>query len=176
MLVRSLGREDLLEKEMATHVSILAWKIPRTEEPGGLWSPWTIGAPMGYRSSWTIGALMGYRSSWNRKELDMTEAEHSRFVIAFLPRSKCLNFMVAVTWSNGTRCHVGISPFGGGRLNCDLNYPYHSLASGQTSIHDYRKNHSYDYADFCHKVMSLLFNLLSRFVIAFLQRSKHVLI
>ena len=31
--VRSLGREDPLEKEMATHSSILAWKIPRTEEP-----------------------------------------------------------------------------------------------------------------------------------------------
>ena len=30
--------EDLLEKEMATHSSILAWRIPRTEEPGGLQS------------------------------------------------------------------------------------------------------------------------------------------
>ena len=36
--VQSLGWEDLLEKEMATHSSILAWKIPRTEEPGGLQS------------------------------------------------------------------------------------------------------------------------------------------
>ena len=36
--VRSLGWEDPLEKEMATHSSILAWKIPRTEEPGGLQS------------------------------------------------------------------------------------------------------------------------------------------
>ena len=34
--VRSLGWEDPLEEEMATHSSILAWKIPRTEEPGGL--------------------------------------------------------------------------------------------------------------------------------------------
>ena len=33
--VRSLGQEDPLEKEMATHSSILAWKIPWTEEPGG---------------------------------------------------------------------------------------------------------------------------------------------
>ena len=32
--VQSLGREDLLEKEMATHSSTLAWKIPWTEEPG----------------------------------------------------------------------------------------------------------------------------------------------
>ena len=35
--VPSLGREDPLEKGMATHSSILAWRIPRTEEPGGLW-------------------------------------------------------------------------------------------------------------------------------------------
>ena len=34
--VRSPGREDHLEKEMATHSSILAWRIPWTEEPGGL--------------------------------------------------------------------------------------------------------------------------------------------
>ena len=36
--VRSLVREDPLEKEMATHSSILAWKISWTEEPGGLQS------------------------------------------------------------------------------------------------------------------------------------------
>ena len=40
--VGSLGQEDPLEKEMATHSSILAWKIPWTEEPGGLQS-------MGYK-------------------------------------------------------------------------------------------------------------------------------
>ena len=36
--VRSLGGEDPLEKRMATHSSILAWRIPWTEEPGGLQS------------------------------------------------------------------------------------------------------------------------------------------
>ena len=36
--VQSLGREDPLEEEMATHSSTLAWKIPWTEEPGGLQS------------------------------------------------------------------------------------------------------------------------------------------
>ena len=40
--VRSLGREDSLEKEMATHPSILAWRIPWMEEPGGLQS---LGSP-----------------------------------------------------------------------------------------------------------------------------------
>ena len=36
--VRSLGQEDPLEKGMATHSSMRAWRIPRTEEPGGLQS------------------------------------------------------------------------------------------------------------------------------------------
>ena len=36
--VQSLGREDSLEKEMATHSSVLAWRIPWMEEPGGLQS------------------------------------------------------------------------------------------------------------------------------------------
>ena len=46
--VQSLGREDLLKKEMATHSSILAWKMPWMEEPGGL-------------------------QSWGRKDSDITE-------------------------------------------------------------------------------------------------------
>ena len=33
--VQSLGREDRLEKEMATHSSVLTWRIPRAEDPGG---------------------------------------------------------------------------------------------------------------------------------------------
>ena len=38
MWVQSLGQEDPLEKEMAMHSSILAWRIPCTEKPGGLQS------------------------------------------------------------------------------------------------------------------------------------------
>ena len=38
MWVRSLGQEDPLEEGMATYSNILAWRIPWTEEPGGLWS------------------------------------------------------------------------------------------------------------------------------------------
>jgi len=44
--VRSLGWENPLEKEMATHPGILAWEIPWTEEPNGLQS-------MGSQNSWT---------------------------------------------------------------------------------------------------------------------------
>ena len=54
--VQSLGREDPLEKEIATHSRTLAWKIPWTEEPGVLYSP------------------------WGRKELDRTERLHFPFL------------------------------------------------------------------------------------------------
>ena len=47
--LQSLDQEDPLEKGMATHSNILVWRIPWTEEPGGLYS------------------------SWGRKESDMTE-------------------------------------------------------------------------------------------------------
>ena len=40
MWVRSLGWEDPLEKEMATHSNILAWEVPWTEGPSGLYSTW----------------------------------------------------------------------------------------------------------------------------------------
>ena len=49
--VRSLGWEDSLEKEMATHSSILAWRIPWVEEPGRLSSPG------GHKESDTTGRL-----------------------------------------------------------------------------------------------------------------------
>ena len=44
--VQSLGRENPLEEEMATHSSILAWTLPWSEQPGGLQS-------MGLQKSWT---------------------------------------------------------------------------------------------------------------------------
>ena len=48
--VRSLGREDPLEEERATHSSILAWEIPWTEERGGLQS-------VGPQKAWNLRAL-----------------------------------------------------------------------------------------------------------------------
>ena len=46
MQVQSLGQEVLLEKGIATHSSILAWRVPWTEKPGGLQS-------LGLQKSWT---------------------------------------------------------------------------------------------------------------------------
>ena len=61
--VRSLGREDPLEKEMAIHSSTITWKIPWTEEPGRLQS-------MGYKESDTTERLhvtAGWRCSVKRR-------------------------------------------------------------------------------------------------------------
>ena len=95
-LVQSPGWEDPLEKEMASHCSTLAWKIPWTEEPGGLpsmglhrvrhdsvtslslftlmhwrrkWQPTPVFFP-GESQGW--GSLVGCRL-WGRTESDMTE-------------------------------------------------------------------------------------------------------
>ena len=59
--IQSLGREDALEKRMATHSSILTWRVPWTEEPGGLYGPF-----------------------WH-KELDMTE----RLTLSALKQHMC---------------------------------------------------------------------------------------
>ena len=95
--VQSLGQEDPLEKKMATHSSTLAWRIPWTEEPGGLQSRRSQGVRhdwvtslslftfMHWRRKWQPtpvflpGESQGWRSLvgcrlWGRTESDMTEA------------------------------------------------------------------------------------------------------
>ena len=64
--VRSLGREDPLEKEMATHSSILVWKIPWTEEPGWLLSMgWQrVGHDWATSLSLTVHCICVFMGSW----------------------------------------------------------------------------------------------------------------
>ena len=57
MQVQSLGREDPLEKGMATHSSVLAWSIPWPEEPGGV-------QPMGGQRSLAGYSTWGARGAW----------------------------------------------------------------------------------------------------------------
>ena len=54
MGIRSLGWKDPLEKEMTTHSNILTWKIPWTEEPGGLQA-------LGSQESWTQLSIHTYK-------------------------------------------------------------------------------------------------------------------
>ena len=60
--VRSLGWEDPLEKEMATHSSSLAWRIPWTEEPGGLWS--TGSRTVGHDWATSLSLSLSKCTSW----------------------------------------------------------------------------------------------------------------
>ena len=85
-LVWFLGWEDALEKEMATHSSILAWRIPWTEEPGGLQS-------MGSKRvghDWVTNTLTQYHLSFRTLQLHsvgFTESfkeQHSHFLITIL--------------------------------------------------------------------------------------------
>ena len=74
MQLRSLGREDCLEEEMATHSSILAWKIPWTEEPGGLQSVGSDWAGRCYHLV-TLQHHLFYLFLWQNMEMAM--APHS---------------------------------------------------------------------------------------------------
>ena len=56
--VQSLGQEDPLEEEMTIHSSILAWKIPQTEEPGRQYTSW------GHKELDTMKWLNTYRFKW----------------------------------------------------------------------------------------------------------------
>ena len=81
----------------------------------------------------------------------------SRLVITFLPRIKRLNFMAAVT------------------ICRDFGAPKNKGPT-LTYVQDYWKNHTFAYTNHVCKVRPLLFNILSRFVTAFLPRSKRLLI
>ena len=59
MQVRSLGQEDLLEEEMATHSSILAWRIPWTEDSGGLQSMASLRSDLAHVKTASSGHCSG---------------------------------------------------------------------------------------------------------------------
>ena len=73
--VQSLGKEDPLEKEMATHSSILAWEIPWTEEPGGLQS-------MGLQRVWGDWAIHTSLSWVSRTLNTVSEPEYLQLISA----------------------------------------------------------------------------------------------
>ena len=61
--VRSLGQEDSLEKGIATHFSILAWRIPWTEEPGGLQSRGSLRVRLSHTH--TVKSTLQFSSSFH---------------------------------------------------------------------------------------------------------------
>ena len=85
--VQSLGREDPLEKEMATHSSILAWRIPWTEEPGGLYCP------------------------QGRKESDTTELLHFHFYFSTPVSDSYCMISRTVGLTEASVCSLQLEPY-----------------------------------------------------------------
>ena len=80
MQVQSLGQEDPLEKGMATHFSILAWRIPRTEKPGRLQSK----GSRRVRHSWSDLACTGICSTIFFNMHIISDIQFYDFLLAFL--------------------------------------------------------------------------------------------
>ena len=79
--VQFLGQEDSLEKEMAIHSSILAWKIPWTEDPGGLQSLGSDGHNLATKPTTTTIAYLTYMQNTSCKMLGwMKHKLESRFL------------------------------------------------------------------------------------------------
>ena len=84
--VQSLGREDLLEKEMATHSSILAWKIPWMEEPGRLQSMGLQKGGHDWATSLSLSIWMwklDIKENWVPKNVQSTTQLHSSHTLAW---------------------------------------------------------------------------------------------
>ena len=127
--VQSLDQEDLLKKEMANHSSILAWKIPWTEEPGRLQSM----RPQKFRWEFTF-TFVSITTVWRHQ---------------FLWCSKNWFLDSSVLW-----------------FTVQLLHPY--MTTGKIIV--------LTIWTFVSRVMSLLFNTLSKFIISFLTRSDRLLI
>ena len=146
--VRSLGREDPLEKEMATHSSILAWRIPWTEEPGRLQSTGSQRVGHDWATSPSPSnehpGLISSRMDW----LDLLAVQGTLKSLLQHHSSKASILQRSAFFT------------------VQFSHPY--MATGKTI--------AWTKQTFVGKVMSLLLNMLSRLVITFHPRSKRLLI
>ena len=87
--VWSLGWEDPLEKEMATHSSILAWRIPWTEEPGGLQSMGLLGVGHDWATSLSLFIFMHWRRKWQPTPVFLPGESHGwRSLVGYSPQGR----------------------------------------------------------------------------------------
>ena len=152
--VQSLGWEDPLEKEMVTHSSILAWRIPWTEKPGRLQSMGSQRVGHDWVTSLSLLTFMHWRRKWQP-------------TLVFLPGE-----------SQGQE-PGGLPSMGSHRVGHDWR------DSAAVAFFIVQLSHTFMTTGniialtrwtFVGKVMSLLFNMLSRLLVTFLPRSKHLLI
>ena len=76
--VRSLGQEDPWEEEMATHSSILSWRIPWTKEPGGLQSMGSLGVGHDWTTSLSLFTFMHWKGNGNPLQCSCLENPRDR--------------------------------------------------------------------------------------------------
>ena len=115
MWIWSLGQEDPLEKEMATHSRILAWEIPGTEEPGGLQS-------MGLQKSQT------WLSDQTTAKVEITKPTLQGFVVICYTSQRRQWHPTPVLLpgkSHGRRILVGCSPWGCEESDTTERLPFH---------------------------------------------------
>ena len=109
--VRSLGQEDPLEKEMATHSSILAWRIPWTKEPGGLQSTGSQRVGHDWATSFSVFPHFQYwlnmSITFSRIKDNETEAPPSGILAWKIPWTESPHGKASRTdWSNAARAHA----------------------------------------------------------------------
>ena len=145
--VRSLGRKDPLEKEMATHSSVLAWRIPGTVEPDGLpsmgshrvrhdWSDLAAAAAVFFTVQlshpyMTTGKTIALtRRNLVGKVMSLLFNMLSKLVTTFLPRSKCL----LISWLQSPSAVI-LKPKKV-KFLCFYCFPIYLLWSEGTGSHD----------------------------------------
>ena len=166
---------------MAPHSSTLAWKIPWIEESGRLQSMGSL--RVGH--DWANFTFTFYFRALEKEMATPSSVLFWRVSGTAEPGGLLSmgSHRVRHDWSDlaaAAACSPGDSQESSPVPQFkSINSSLLGLLYGPTltSVHDYWKNQSFDYMDLCvSKVMSLLFNMLSRFVIAFLPRSKRLLI
>ena len=116
-----------MEKAMATHSSTLAWKIPRTEGPGGLQSMGSLGVRHDWATSLSLFTFMHWRRKWQPTPVFLPGESQGRGSLVGCHLWGCTELdMTEVTYQqNGPYTHTPYSLFLGFSLSpfCPLSYP-----------------------------------------------------
>ena len=101
--VPSLSWEDALEKEKAPHSSFLAWRIPWTEEPGGLQSMGSLRVPHDWSTSLSPFTFMHWRRKWQPTPVFLPGESHGHRPLAGYSSRGCKE-LVTTEWLTQARC------------------------------------------------------------------------
>ena len=137
--VRFLGREDPLEREMATHSSTLAWKIPWMEEPGRLRSMWLLRVGHDWATSLLLFTLTQWRRKWQPTPVFLPGESHGwRSLVGYSPWGRkdsdtthCLKFTSSESFSHQWE-QKQLSSAGPPQLGTDISCSLHTWRPRKT--------------------------------------------